>query len=106
MINGDQKIFDMQIEVFAYWKLLKKRYIDNIIQSTRAELVHASINKFMRESLLRVILQKNDTEITSLLSHNDSFLQERLRIVYRLQNLKKALQLIEDQEKKHTLDLV
>uniref|UniRef100_A0A7S4JM12 Dynamin GTPase n=1 Tax=Odontella aurita TaxID=265563 RepID=A0A7S4JM12_9STRA len=90
MSNEDQKLVDMQIEIFAYWKLMKKRFVDNIIQSTHSELVSKPFNKIMKPALLDAVFQSGDQEIVLLLSPEEATVRKRAKLEKRLKKLKEA----------------
>jgi len=66
MSNEDQRLVDMQIEIFAYWKLMKKRLIDYIIMATTSCLVDKLIKDQLKVSLLEAVLRHNDKELVQL----------------------------------------
>lgn len=70
MSNEDQRLVDMQIEIFAYWKLMKKRLIDYIIMATTSCLVDKLIQDQLKVSLLEAVLRHNDKELVQLLSQD------------------------------------
>eukprot|EP00051_Salpingoeca_urceolata_P022017 m.352689 g.352689 ORF g.352689 m.352689 type:complete len:125 (+) comp19903_c11_seq1:1131-1505(+) len=54
--NEEQRLLDVQIEVFAYWKTMKKRLIDYVILATRNYLAHQPIVKGkLRQALLEAL---------------------------------------------------
>uniref|UniRef100_A0A7S2N5B3 Dynamin GTPase n=2 Tax=Helicotheca tamesis TaxID=374047 RepID=A0A7S2N5B3_9STRA len=95
MSNEEQKLVDMQIEIFAYWKLMKKRFVDNIIMSTHSELVSKPIYNILKESMIKVALCKNDEDMVSLLSPAEDAVEERTFLCSRLKKLVEALELLE-----------
>ena len=64
MGNEDQEFVDLQIKCFAYWKTFKKRFIDNVQQAARADLVTSPVNTIKR-ALTEIVTQHSN--ITSLM---------------------------------------
>jgi hypothetical protein len=96
MSNEDQRIVDMQIEIFAYWKLMKKRLADYMIMSTHSVMVHKPINIMLKPALLEATMSHGDTEIVRLLSPDSTTVRRRNDILKRLDRLLKARSSLEE----------
>lgn len=91
MSNEDQNLVDLQIRIFAYWKLMKKRFVDYVILSTRNELVSSPVKKELKSLLLEAAFgNKDDTSLLKLMSPSDDVVEKRHGLVTRLQNLQEA----------------
>lgn len=90
MSNEDQRIVDMQIEIFAYWKLMKKRLVDYVIMSTQSELVSKPFSKMLKPTLMEVTMAHGDDEMIRLLDSNPQIVKERKNTMDRLDLLQKA----------------
>uniref|UniRef100_A0A7S4RSD6 Uncharacterized protein n=2 Tax=Ditylum brightwellii TaxID=49249 RepID=A0A7S4RSD6_9STRA len=77
--NDDQKLIDTQIEIFAYWKLMKKRFADNIIMSTYSVLVKKPIYTLLSKGMIGAVLRKNDKDVVSLFSPKGDVIQCKQR---------------------------
>jgi hypothetical protein len=96
MSNEEQRLIDMQIEIFAYWKLMKKRYVDYIIMSTYSELVNKPINETLKTSLMDTAFGRKDEELVKLFSPEDRIERERDNIISRLGRLCQARDALND----------
>jgi interferon-induced GTP-binding protein Mx1 len=103
MSNEDQRIVDMQIEIFAYWKLMKKRVADYMIMSTHSVMVHKPINIMLKPALLEATMSHGDTEIVRLLSPDSTIVRRRNDISRRLDRLLKARSSLEEWDEKAQL---
>jgi GTPase SAR1 family protein len=101
MSNEDQKLVDIQIEIFAYWKLMKKRLVDYVLLSTHTELINIPIEKTLKPTLLEAVFCNEDDQLVQLLSPDSGVVQTRASIVYRLEKLRAAMKDIEDYKTKH-----
>lgn len=97
MSNEEQKLIDWQIEIFAYWKLLKKRLVDYVILSTHCELAKKPLTESLKPLLLeRVFNQDNDDKLIGLMKPADYIVTERASIEERLGKLRQAASEIHD----------
>ena len=103
MSNEDQRIVDMQIEIFAYWKLIKKRLADYMIMSTHSVMVHKPINIMLKPALLEATISHGDTEIVILLSPNSTIVRKWNDVSRRLDRLLKARSSLEEWDEKAKL---
>jgi hypothetical protein len=103
MSNDEQRLVDMQIEIFAYWKLMKKRYVDYIIMSTYSELVNKPINETLKTSLMDTVFGRKDDELVKLFSPNDRIERERDNIISRLGRLCEARDALNDHDTTRTI---
>ena len=103
MSNEDQRIVDMQIEIFAYWKLMKKRVADYMIMSTHSVMVNKPINIMLKPALLEATMSHGDTEIVRLLSPDSTIVRRRNDISRRLGRLLKARSSLEEWDEKAQL---
>eukprot|EP00978_Attheya_sp_CCMP212_P004325 scaffold9455_cov54-Attheya_sp.AAC.1 len=103
MSNDEQRLVDMQIEIFAYWKLMKKRYVDYIIMSTYSELVNKPINETLKTSLMDAVFGRKDDELVKLFSPNDRIERERDNIISRLGRLCEARDALNDHDTTRTI---
>ena len=106
MSNEDQKLVDLQIEVFACWKLMKKRLIDYVLLSTQGELVNTPIHKKLKSAMLDVVFRRDDAELVGLLLPDSSIVKARVNLVCRLEKLTEAMQEIDAYRVKHPGGLV
>lgn len=106
MSNEDQKLIDVQIEIFAYWKLMKKRLIDYVLLSTQGELVSTPIQKTLKPTMLDVVFRRDDAELVELLSPDSTVVKARASIESRLEKLEEALKEIDEYKAKHPGGLV
>jgi hypothetical protein len=73
MSDEDQKLIDIQIEIYAYWKLLMKKPLkDNVLFSTHTELINIPIEKTSKPTLLEAIFCNGDDQLVQLLSPDKS----------------------------------
>ena len=103
MSNEDQRIVDMQIEIFAYWKLMKKRLIDYVIMSTQSELVSKPFSKMLKPTLMEVTMAQGDDEIIRLLDSDPQIVKERRDAMGRLDLLQEAQEELEKHDQKMSL---
>ena len=101
MSNEDQKLVDIQIEIYAYWKLMKKRLVDYVLLSTHTELINIPIEKTLKPTLLEAVFCNKDDQVVQLISPEAGVVQIRASIVDRLQKLRAAMKDIEDYKTKH-----
>ena len=106
MSNEDQKLVDQQIEIFAYWKLMKKRLIDYVLLSTQGELVNVPIRDKLKTTMLDVVFRRDDEELVELLSRDVQIEKKRANVASRLEKLMKALKQIDEYKAKHPGGLV
>jgi GTPase SAR1 family protein len=106
MSNEDQKLVDQQIELFAYWKLMKKRLIDYVLLSTHGELVSTPIHKKLKPAMLDVVFRRDDAQLVHLLSADEHTVKTRANVVSRLEKLNEALREIDEYKAKHPGGLV
>jgi GTPase SAR1 family protein len=99
MSNEDQKLVDMQIEIFAYWKLMKKRLVDYVILSTNSELVHRPIDKMLKPSLMDAVFRHD--HLVHLFSPDPGVELLRASVSSRLDKLQEALHDIIEYKTKH-----
>ena len=88
--NEDQRLFYMQIEIFAYWKLMKKRFVDNAIISTCSGLVNKPINCILKISLLEATLCHTDNDLVKMLSPDVRIFREQNNLFSCIGRLQKA----------------
>ena len=99
MSNEDQKLVDIQIELFAYWKLMKKRMIDYIILSTHSELVNTPIDQTIKRVLMDAVFGHDN--LVRLLSQDPTVEKTRVSVTSRLEKLRAAMADIQSYKKKH-----
>jgi hypothetical protein len=63
MSNEDQKFVDIQIEIYAYWKLMKKRLVDYVLLSTHSELINIPIEETLKPTLLEAAFCNEDGQL-------------------------------------------
>lgn len=56
MSNEEQKLLDLQIELFAYWEVIKKRLIDYLQLAARAELAVLPIQEHLKPKMIERVL--------------------------------------------------
>lgn len=56
MTNEAQKLLDLQIELFAYWEVIKKRVIDYLQLAARAELAVLPIQGHLKSKMIERVL--------------------------------------------------
>ena len=66
----DKCILSTQLEMFAYWKLTKKRVVDNIIMTCRYEMMTKALGNALRACLLEEVIKFVDAELVPLLSQD------------------------------------
>jgi GTPase SAR1 family protein len=103
MSNEDQRIVDMQIEIFAYWKLMKKRLVDYVIMSTQSELVSKPFSTMLKPTLMEVTMAQGDDEIIRLLDSDPQIVKERRNAMDRLDLLQEAQEELEKHDQKMSL---
>jgi len=107
MSNEDQKLVDEQIEIFAYWKVLKKRLVDYVILSTHSELAVKPIGRELKPLLLdRVFGRHDDDGLMKLVAPKDSIVKKLAALKERLAKLRQAMTEIEDFRRNHIGDIV
>ena len=94
---------DMQIEIFAYWKLMKKRLVDYVIMSTQSELVSKPFSKMLKPALMEVTMAQGDDEIIRLLDSDPQIVKERRDAMGRLDLLKEAQEELEKHDQNMSL---
>lgn len=100
MNNEDQRLLDMQIEIFAYWKLMKKRLADYIIMSTHSEIVNKPIKVKLKPALLEATMSQGDKELVKLLTPDAKVVRKRAELSARLERLLTARTSLEEYDKK------
>jgi len=106
MSNEDQKLVDQQIELFAYWKLMKKRLVDYVLLSTQGELVNAPIHMKLKQKMLEAVFCRDDVELVELMSPDSHIVKTRANVVSRLEKLNEAMKEIDEYKAKHPGGLV
>lgn len=107
MSNEEQKLVDEQIEIFAYWKVLKKRLVDYVILSTRSELAMKPLGRELKPLLLdRVFSHHNDDRLIKLVAPKDSIVKKRAALKERLANLQQAMTDIKNFRQNYVEDAV
>ena len=56
MSNEEQKLLDLQIELFAYWEVIKKRLVDYLQLAARAELAVLPIQDHLKPKMIERVL--------------------------------------------------
>eukprot|EP00966_Prymnesium_polylepis_P334032 7389439-Prymnesium_polylepis.1 len=93
--NAEQELVDLQIKTFAYWKMMKKRLVDYLQLSTRANLSADfvdALRKAFRESI------EHTSDMTALMAPDDSLGRERSSLSRRITDLKEADRLLKAAE--------
>jgi len=93
--NAEQELVDLQIKTFAYWKMMKKRLVDYLQLSTRANLSADfvdALRKAFRESI------EHASDMTALMAPDDSLGRERSSLSRRITDLKEADHLLKAAE--------
>ena len=103
MSNEDQRIVDMQIELFAYWKMMKKRLVDYVIMSTHSELVNKLITTKLKPTWLEATMAPGNDEMVKLLDPDPQVVLDRRDAMECLSLLQKAKAEVEEHDKKMLL---
>jgi len=105
--NEEQRIVDVQIEIYAYWKTMKKRLIDYVSMCSQHELIQQPLNELMAQRIHNAIEDKSKVcgGLAKLMAPPLSKLLEVRATMARLDALKKAQDLIRSQPDMETLNL-
>lgn len=93
MNEEDKTLIDLQIEIFAYWKLIKMTTVHNIIRATRSEIVTKVFSKSLKACLWEEVLNFVDEGQTCSISSDEGndFLEARENTT--MEEIKKDLDL-------------
>ena len=99
MSNEEQEVVDLQIKVFAYWKMMKKRLLDYVQLAARTDLAVLPFTESLLKDGLREALEEAASRQTMavLLSPSPEIGERRAEVHGRLANLREAEYLIAEQ---------
>ena len=93
MSNEEQQIVDMQFQMFAYWKTMKKRLIDYVQLLARSTVVTdtmKSLNTMLNTAVVR------QSSASSLMAPNEKLARSRARLNKRIKALTEAVGLLRE----------
>ena len=91
MSNEEQQIVDLQLQMFAYWKTMKKRLIDYVQLLTRSTVVADTLKTF--NTMVNTALVRHHSAVI-LMAPDDKLARSRARLNKRINGLTAALDLL------------
>jgi hypothetical protein len=98
--NAEQELVDLQIKTFAYWKMMKKRFIDYLQLSTRTNL-SADLVGALRTAFRQSIEEVDD--LKALMAPHDALGRERSSLTKRISDLTEADRILKEAERTYDL---
>ena len=87
MGNEEQELVDLQIKIFAYWKTMKKRFIDCVQLAVHSDLVTDSVET-IKDTLTEVVTKH--ANIISLMTSDEDAVRKRTQLKRRVERLTEA----------------
>ena len=87
MGNEEQELVDLQIKIFAYWKTMKKRFIDCVQLAVHSDLVTDSVET-IKDTLTEVVTKH--ANIISLMASDEYAVRKRTQLKRRVERLTEA----------------
>eukprot|EP00928_Gymnodinium_smaydae_P063781 TRINITY_DN47275_c0_g1_i1.p1 TRINITY_DN47275_c0_g1~~TRINITY_DN47275_c0_g1_i1.p1 ORF type:complete len:384 (+),score=48.79 TRINITY_DN47275_c0_g1_i1:127-1152(+) len=97
--NEEQRIVDVQIEIFAYWKVMKKRFIDYVAMACQHEMVRKPLKGMFAQAIQSAVEDAcaGSDGLVQLMAPTESKRFKLEQMTTRLKALSKAKDLLRSQ---------